>query len=107
VSGALCVGEDPVGGTPAEQARIAATLCPVCPERAACAQSAADAPFTAVGVWGGMVLPGERALLPGPTLQAVYVDEPHHERTKDNPLGAGRPDGFERSGRNFDPALVR
>jgi hypothetical protein len=84
-------------------------LCAVCPEdsRRACAQSAADAPFIPEGVWAGLVLPRERALLPGPTMQVRYPDEPYHEKTKENPNGAGRPEGFVRSGRNYDPELVK
>ncbi len=68
-------------------------LCAECPHTQRCRQMAADAPFTATGVWGGLVLPREAAQLPEPVRQAQYPPE--------LPVN-GRPPWWSGMGRNYE-----
>jgi hypothetical protein len=83
-------------------------LCRTCPAatKAACLQSAADAPFPMLEaqVWGGLVLPAQRDRLPAPTRQAAYAPEPRvHAVTSTNRNGSGRPPWWLHLGRALDP----
>jgi len=67
------------------------SLCERCTHTASCQQSAADAPFVAVGVWGGLELPKDKALLPAPRTQAAFPKRVAH-----------RPNWWEISARSGD-----
>lgn len=67
------------------------SLCERCIHTASCQQSAADAPFVAVGVWGGLELPKDKKLLPAPRTQRAFPKRAAH-----------RPTWWEQSGRNSD-----
>lgn len=85
-------------------------ICETCPTetKAACLQSAADAPFQFIEaqVWGGLVLPAQQEELPQPTRQKTYPIARTHERTARNKNGSGRPPWWHHIGRNLDPDLV-
>jgi len=51
--------------------------CAACSHMNPCRQLAADAPFKAVGVWGGLNLPADRALLPPPTVTGARIYPPN------------------------------
>lgn len=69
-------------------------LCSTCPHTQRCRQLAADAPFEAHGVWGGLRLPAQRNLLPPPT-----PAPPGYPRRRT----AGRPDWLTDAQRSYDP----
>ena len=85
-------------------------LCSTCPAatKAACLQSAADAPFPMLEaqVWGGLVLPAQRDRLPQPTRQKAYPTVRTHEVTAKNKNGSGRPPWWHHIGRALDPDHV-
>lgn len=104
---AACQSVDPLGpgGGPALWQRVVEDMCPDCPIRKRCAQSAVDAPFDPVGPWGGYVLPRDLAALRrdlSPTTQAAYEPERYHERSRTNRNGAGRYPWWAHMGRNYD-----
>ena len=69
------------------------SICESCPAevKAACLQSAADAPFPFLEpqVWGGVVLPRDRDLLPASAVRVAARPDPRR---------VGRPSAFEVSG---------
>lgn len=93
-----CAGADPF------QVDDMLARCGRCTLTRRCQQEAADAPFQAHGVWGGLTLPKEAHLLPPPTEQKRYTEVHVHARTRTNPKGAGRPPWWADLGRNHEPA---
>jgi hypothetical protein len=95
-SAAACKGLNPF------HTREVLAACAECTLTVECQQLAADAPFPLhkPQVWGGLVLPRESALLPLPTRQKTYDDEPR-------PKQGGRPTWYSRIGRNAEPGGPR
>ena len=107
-----CQGTDPLGHGkgPDFWQHVADTMCPGCPVRAACLQSAADAPFDPVGPWAGLVLPRDLDILrrtTTPRETPTYDITSYHEITTRNPKGGGRPPWYAGMGKNYEPGTGR